>query len=79
MSDYVEGIVAKATKKPTANGGTVYNICVDTADNGEEWFGCGFDDPKVNEGDEIGFDIEYKAPPKKRSPSCTSTRPTSRR
>jgi len=60
MADYVEGIVVKSTSKPTNNGGTVYNICVDTVDNGEEWFGCGFDDPNVNVGDEIGFDIEYK-------------------
>jgi hypothetical protein len=59
MADFVAGTVAKVSEKPTANGGTVYNVCVDTEDNGEEWFGCGFDDPKLNEGDEIEFDIDY--------------------
>lgn len=59
MADFVAGTVAKVSEKPTANGGTVYNVCVDTEDNGEEWFGCGFNDPKLNEGDEIEFDIDY--------------------
>ncbi len=59
MADFVQGTVAKITEKPTANGGTVYNVCVDTEDNGEEWFGCGFENPNLNEGDEIEFDIDY--------------------
>lgn len=59
MADFVQGRVAKVSEKDTANGGTVYNVCVDTEDNGEEWFGCGFDNPNLNEGDEIEFDIDY--------------------
>lgn len=59
MADYVEGKVVSTSEKPTSKGGTVYNIKVNSDDNGEEWFGCGFDDPKVNKGDVIGFDIEY--------------------
>lgn len=59
MADFVQGTVAKVSEKDTANGGTVYNVCVDTEDNGEEWFGCGFDNPNLNEGDEIEFDIDY--------------------
>lgn len=59
MADFVQGTVAKLTEKETSNGGTVYNVCVDTEDNGEEWFGCGFDNPNLNEGDEIEFDIDY--------------------
>lgn len=58
MADYVEGKVLKASKKPTNSGGTVYNLQVET-DQGDEWFGCGFDDPKVNQGDVISFDIAY--------------------
>lgn len=59
MADFVQGTVKKLSEKGTNNGGTVYNVCVDTEDNGEEWFGCGFDNPNLNEGDEIEFDIDY--------------------
>lgn len=59
MSDFIEdALVLKSTKKPTSGSGFVYNIQVNTPDNGDEWFGCGFTDPEVNEGDEIEFDIE---------------------
>jgi len=58
MADFVAGIVAKVTSKETKGDSLVWNVCVDTDDNGEEWFGCGFEDPQVNEGDEIEFDTE---------------------
>lgn len=59
MSDYVEGIVAKITEKPTSNGGTMYNICMEIEGSDDEWFGHGFDEPSFGEGAEIGFDISY--------------------
>ena len=59
MSEYVEGTVERITKKRTNNGGTVYNVCINTGQD-DEWFGHGFATPEFNEGDEIGFDIEYK-------------------
>ncbi len=58
MSDQVEGIVKKITDKPTRNGGTIYNVCVDTG-NEDEWFGHGFNEPQFSEGDEIAFAISY--------------------
>lgn len=59
MSDHVEGLVAKITEKPTRNGGTMYNVCLEIAGGEDEWFGYGFDKPEFFEGDEIEFDIEY--------------------
>ena len=59
MSDHVEGIVAKISEKPTSNGGTIYNICLEIDGADDEWFGHGFDEPIFQEGDEIEFDIEY--------------------
>ena len=59
MSDHVEGIVAKISEKPTSNGGTIYNICLEIDGSDDEWFGHGFDEPIFQEGDEIEFDIEY--------------------
>ncbi len=59
MSDHVEGIVAKISEKPTSNGGTIYNICLEIDGAEDEWFGHGFDEPIFQEGDEIEFDIEY--------------------
>lgn len=58
MGEFVENAtVLKSTSKETSNGGHVYNIQVETDENGKEWFGCGFDDPKLNEGDIIEFEI----------------------
>lgn len=59
MADFVEdALVIKSTSKETSTGGHVYNIQVETEDNGKEWFGCGFEDPELNEGDVIEFEIE---------------------
>jgi len=58
MSDHIVGTVAKISEKPTRNGGTVYNICLDTGQD-DEWFGHGFDEPQFQEGDEIEFDVSY--------------------
>jgi hypothetical protein len=33
-------------------------VQVNTPANGDEWFGCGFEDPKLNVGDECEFEIE---------------------
>ena len=60
MSDHVEGTVEKISAKPTRNGGTIYNIAVNTGGRDDEWFGYGFDEPNFQEGDTIGFDIVYK-------------------
>jgi hypothetical protein len=59
MSDVAYGIVKKISGKPTKNGGTIYNICLDE-DGQETWFGYGFEEPNFNEGAEIEFDIAYK-------------------
>jgi hypothetical protein len=59
MSDRVEGIVAKITEKPTRNGGTIYNVCLEINGGEDEWFGHGFNEPEFQEGDEIEFDISY--------------------
>ena len=59
MSDHVEGLVAKITEKPTRNGGTIYNVCIEIDGGEDEWFGYGFDKPEFFEGDEIEFDIKY--------------------
>lgn len=59
MADFVEdALVLKLTSKETSTGGHVYNIQVETDENGKEWFGCGFDDPELTEGDIIEFEIE---------------------
>lgn len=58
MSDHVIGVVQKITEKATRNGGTIYNVCLDTGQD-DEWFGHGFDEPNFGEGDEIEFDISY--------------------
>lgn len=60
MSDnIVTGLVEVVSAKDTANGGTVYNMKVLCDDTGEsEWFGCGFDEPDCDEGDEIECEVE---------------------
>ncbi len=59
MSDFVQdALVLKSSSKPCGNNGHVYNIQVNTPENGDEWFGCGFEDPKLNVGDECEFEIE---------------------
>jgi len=58
MSDHFEGIVQKITEKATRNGGTMYNVCMDTGQE-DEWFGHGFDEPQFLEGDEVAFDVTY--------------------
>ena len=59
MSDHVEGLVAKISEKPTRNGGTIYNVCIEIDGTEDEWFGYGFDKPEFFEGDEIEFDIKF--------------------
>lgn len=49
--------VLKSTSKPTSGTGYVYNIQVNTEENGDEWFGCGFEDPQLTVGDIIEFEI----------------------
>ncbi len=59
MSDFVQdALVLKSSSKPCGNNGHVYNIQVNTPENGDEWFGCGFEDPKLNVGDECEFEVE---------------------
>lgn len=58
MSDHVEGLVAKISKKAAGNG-TVYNVCLEIEGQDDEWFGHGFDEPSFYEGDFIEFDIEW--------------------
>lgn len=59
MGEFVEGaLVLKCSSKPCGNNGHVYNVQVNTAANGDEWFGCGFEDPKLNVDDECEFEIE---------------------
>ncbi len=59
MGEFVQdALVLKSTSKECGNNGHVYNVQVNTPDNGDEWFGCGFEDPKLNVGDEIEFEIE---------------------
>lgn len=58
MGEFVgEATVLKVSKKATSGKGHVYNIQIETDDNGKEWWGCGFEDPKVNEGDIIEFEL----------------------
>ena len=58
MGEFVgEATVLKVSKKATSGKGHVYNIQIDTDENGKEWWGCGFEDPKVNEGDIIEFEL----------------------
>jgi hypothetical protein len=58
MSDHVIGVVQKISEKATRNGGTMFNVCLDTGQE-DEWFGHGFDEPEFSEGDEIEFDVSY--------------------
>jgi len=58
MSDHVIGIVKAISEKATRNGGTVYNVKLDTGQD-DEWFGLGFDEPQFGKGDEIEFDVTY--------------------
>jgi hypothetical protein len=51
----VNGFITSRRDRPTANGGTAYNVEV----NGT-WYGCGFDDPGAGEGDYVRFDAEQK-------------------
>lgn len=53
----VTGFLVKVSEKPTSNGGTIYNICVEN-DGNDDWFGYGFDAPTFGVDSEISFDIE---------------------
>ena len=56
----VTGFLLKVSEKPTSNGGTIYNIQLEEAndDRTESWFGYGFDAPTFGVDSEISFDIE---------------------
>ena len=51
----VTGIVEILNEKPTATGGTVYNVKV----NGQ-WFGHGFQKPIFTKGDNVSFEFTQK-------------------
>jgi len=53
----VTGFLVKVSEKPTSNGGTIYNICVEN-DGNDDWFGYGFEAPTFGVDSEISFDIE---------------------
>ncbi len=53
----VTGFLVKVSEKPTSNGGTIYNICVENEGN-DDWFGYGFEAPTFGVDSEISFDIE---------------------
>lgn len=56
----VTGFLLKVSEKPTSNGGIIYNIQVEEAndDRTESWFGYGFEAPTFGVDSEISFDIE---------------------
>ena len=56
MSEVI-GFLVKQSEKPTKNGGTIYNICVEV-EGKDEWFGYGFDAPHFGVDSEIEFDVE---------------------
>lgn len=56
--DFVSGIVVKINSKPTRGKSDIWSICVET-DDGEDWFGFGFDKPDFGEGSEVEFEIEW--------------------
>jgi len=51
-----QGLVKVVSEKPTANGGTVYNFCLEDG----TWYGLGFKAPSFKRGDFIEFAWEAR-------------------